>query len=83
MKKAEKDKLEKALNSYLENIHKIYVTGDFREESFYPSVKGLIERCSQCSREGSQERRIKSSILWWTFPLENKRSLVCGCQGLP
>jgi predicted helicase len=47
MKKAEKDKLEKALNSYFKEIHKIYVAGDFREESFYSSLKTLIEGCSQ------------------------------------
>lgn len=47
MKKAEKDKLEKALNSYFKEIHKIYVAGDFREESFYPSLKALVEECSQ------------------------------------
>jgi len=47
MKKAEKSKLEKALNSYFKEIHKIYVAGDFREESFYSSLKALIEECSQ------------------------------------
>ncbi|MGQ9546608.1 MAG: type ISP restriction/modification enzyme [Dehalococcoidia bacterium] len=49
MKKAEKDKLEKALNSYFKEIHKIYVAGNFREESFYSSLKTLIEGCSQFS----------------------------------
>ncbi len=47
MKKAEKDKLEKALTSYFKEIHKIYVAGDFREESFYSSLKVLIEECSR------------------------------------
>jgi len=47
MKKAEKDKLEKALNSYFKEIHKIYVAGDFREESFYSSLKALVEKHSQ------------------------------------
>jgi len=47
MKKAEKDKLEKALNSYFKEIHKIYVAGDFREESFYSILKTLVEQCSQ------------------------------------
>jgi len=47
MKKAEKGKLERALNSYFEEIHKIYAAGDFREESFYSSLKALIEQCSQ------------------------------------
>ena len=47
MKKAEKDKLEKALNSYFQEIHRIYVAGDFREESFYSNLKTLVEQCSQ------------------------------------
>ena len=47
MKKAQKDKLEKALNSYFKEIHKIYVAGDFREESFYSPLKALVEECSQ------------------------------------
>jgi len=47
MKRAEKDKLERALNSYFEEIHKIYVAGEFREESFYSSLKALIEECCQ------------------------------------
>jgi hypothetical protein len=47
MKKMQKDKLEKALNSYFGEIHKIYVAGNFREESFYASLKALIEECSQ------------------------------------
>jgi len=47
MKKIQKDRLERALNSYFEEIHKIYVAGDFREESFYSSLKALVEQCSQ------------------------------------
>lgn len=47
MNKAEKAKLEKAFNIYFKEIHKIYTGGNFREESFYPSFKGLIEECSQ------------------------------------
>jgi predicted helicase len=47
MKKAEKDKLERSLTSYFKEIHKIYVAGDFREESFYSSLKALIEECCQ------------------------------------
>jgi hypothetical protein len=43
MKKAEKGKLERTLNSYFKEIHKIYVASDFREESFYPCLKALIE----------------------------------------
>jgi type I restriction-modification system DNA methylase subunit len=47
MKKAERDKLERFLNNYFKEIHKIYVAGDFREESFYSVLKTLIEQCSQ------------------------------------
>jgi len=47
MKKAEKGKLERALDSYFKEIHKIYVAGDFREESFYSCLKALVEACSQ------------------------------------
>ena len=47
MEKAQKDKLEKALTSYLEEIYEIYVAGDFREESFYSILKTLVEQCSQ------------------------------------
>ena len=47
MKKAQRGKLEKTLNNYLKEIHKIYVAGNFREESFYSSLKMLIEECSQ------------------------------------
>jgi type I restriction-modification system DNA methylase subunit len=47
MKKTEKDKLEKALTTYFKEIHRIYTERDFREESFYPSFKRLIENCSQ------------------------------------
>jgi len=47
MKKTERGKLEKALSSYFKEIHTIYTGGDFREESFYHALKGLIEECSQ------------------------------------
>jgi len=47
MNKPSKTKLEKTLTSYFKEIHKVYTGGDFREESFYPSLKTLIERCSQ------------------------------------
>jgi len=47
MKKAEKDKLERILASYFREIHRIYVAGDFREESFYSILKTLVEQCSQ------------------------------------
>jgi len=47
MKKAEKDKLEIVLNNYFGEIHKIYVAGGFREESFYSTLETLVKQCSQ------------------------------------
>jgi predicted helicase len=47
MNKSERGKLEKAFSSYFKEIHKIYIVGDFREESFYPSLKSLIEECAR------------------------------------
>lgn len=47
MNKTEKIKLERVLIAYFKEIHKIYTGGDFREESFYPSLKSLIEECSK------------------------------------
>jgi hypothetical protein len=49
MNKKGRDKLEKALKTYFREIHGIYVGGNFREESFYPSLKGLMEDYSQLS----------------------------------
>ena len=46
MTRTEKVRLEKALSSYFGDIHKIYFDGNFREESFYPTLKGLLEECS-------------------------------------
>lgn len=45
MKKTEKEKLKKILSLYFKEIHKIYITGNFSEDSFYPSLKALIEKC--------------------------------------
>jgi hypothetical protein len=47
MNRVTRDKLEKVLSVYFKDIHKIYTDGDFREESFYPSFKRLIEDCSK------------------------------------
>lgn len=41
-----KNKLERSLSRYFREIHKIYMNGDFREESFYSSLKELIEECA-------------------------------------
>ena len=50
MNKTERIKLEKTLASYFKEIHKIYTGGDFREESFYSSLKSLIEECCKLFR---------------------------------
>jgi type I restriction-modification system DNA methylase subunit len=47
MNKTERIKLEKFLVVYFKAIHKIYTDGDFREESFYSSLKRLFEDCSK------------------------------------
>ena len=47
MNKRERAKLEKAFNTYFKEVHKIYTRGNFREESFYPALKRLIEECSR------------------------------------
>jgi hypothetical protein len=47
MNKKERGKLEKYLTIYFREIQKIYIDGNFREESFYPSSKRLIEDCSR------------------------------------
>jgi len=49
MTKTETVELEKALKTYFKKVHEIYVGGDFREESFYPALKVLIEKCLQLS----------------------------------
>jgi len=65
MKKAEKDKLEKALISYFREIHKIYVAGEFREESFYPSLKELAKECSELFPLQGKAGVLGSSPLKW------------------
>jgi len=47
MSKVERGKLEKAIGIYFQEIHQVYTAGDFREESFYPALKKLIEGCSR------------------------------------
>lgn len=47
MEKKQTSKLEKCLTSYFKDIHAIYTHGNFREESFYPSLKSLLEDCSK------------------------------------
>ncbi len=47
MNKKKRVKLERALSTYFREIHKIYVSGDFREESFYSSFKRLVEECCE------------------------------------
>jgi len=43
MNMAERERLEKILKIYFQQIYQIYSTHDFREESFYPYLKILIE----------------------------------------
>ncbi|MBI3008443.1 MAG: DNA methyltransferase, partial [Candidatus Omnitrophica bacterium] len=42
-----RDNIKKILTVYLKEIHKIFTDGNFREESFYPSLKNLFEQCAQ------------------------------------
>ncbi|MEW6189552.1 MAG: type ISP restriction/modification enzyme [Actinomycetota bacterium] len=41
------DKLKRYLENYLKKIHKVYIDGDFTEESFYSALSYLIEECSK------------------------------------
>jgi len=43
MKKTLESKLEKALRAYFQEIYEIYTGEQFREESFYPALKTLLE----------------------------------------
>jgi len=47
MNRTERGKLEKACSAYFKEIHTIYTGGSFREESFYPALKELIEECAR------------------------------------
>ena len=47
MKKAQKAILEKAIRGYFKEIHNIYTSNAYREESFYPSLKKLFEESSK------------------------------------
>ncbi len=47
MNKTEKVKLEKALKTYFKEIYDIYIEEKFREESFYSSLKLLLEEYSR------------------------------------
>jgi len=46
MRRTERTKLQRALDEYFREIHSVYTCGKFREESFYPCLKTLLERCS-------------------------------------
>ncbi len=45
--KSKEAQLRRVLAKYFDEIHGIYSGGDFREESFYPALKRLIEECSE------------------------------------
>ena len=47
MTNPERAKLQKIISTYINELHAIYTGGNFREESFYPSLKDLFERCSE------------------------------------
>ncbi|MFQ5870480.1 MAG: hypothetical protein ACE5JC_11310, partial [Candidatus Zixiibacteriota bacterium] len=77
MKRAQKGKLERALKAYFKEIHKIYTGGGFREESFYPALKGLVEECSRLlPLEGDELSRLKG------IPLEKRRESSSGEAGV-
>jgi type I restriction-modification system DNA methylase subunit len=54
MKRAEENNLQRTLSSYFKEIHKIYTGDSFREESFYPALKKLIEECSKFFVKGEK-----------------------------
>ena len=53
MNKTEKDTWQNILTTYLQELHAIYAAGNFREESFYPAMKDLFEKCSQILSVGA------------------------------
>jgi predicted helicase len=53
MNKTEKDTWQNILTTYLKELHAIYAAGNFREESFYPAMKDLFEKCSQIFSVGA------------------------------
>ncbi|MDZ7260500.1 MAG: N-6 DNA methylase [candidate division KSB1 bacterium] len=65
MSKTEITKLEKALTVYFREIHQIYTGGNFREESFYPALKRLIENSFQLFQipTPSQSGQARTSVL--------------------
>jgi type I restriction-modification system DNA methylase subunit len=44
MTNPERAKLQKIISTYLKELHEIYMGGNFREESFYPALKEVLER---------------------------------------
>jgi len=47
MDKKKENQLKDAIINYFEEIQRIYIAGDFTEESFYPGLKRLIEECAR------------------------------------
>ncbi|MEA3487979.1 MAG: DNA methyltransferase, partial [Euryarchaeota archaeon] len=60
MNKQENAKLRKILTAYLKELHVIYTSGNFREESFYPALKALFEEYSHVF---SDEEAAKALVL--------------------
>jgi len=47
MNNAQKEKLEKLLNGYFGEIHRLFLAGGFTEASFYPCLQSLMSECSK------------------------------------
>ena len=58
MNKTENATLQKILTAYLKELHGIYAGGNFREESFYLSLKDLFENCSQLFSGGENAKAL-------------------------
>jgi len=67
MMKKQKDKLKRLISNYFKEIHKIYVSGGFREESFYPCFKRLVEECSRLILTKKVRKGIRCVIMWCMF----------------
>ena len=60
-------RLKRLISNYFKEIHKIYVSGGFREESFYPCFKRLVEECSRLILTKKVRKGIRCVIMWYMF----------------
>lgn len=60
-------RLKRLISNYFKEIHKIYVSGGFREESFYPCFKRLVEECSRLILTKKVRKGIRCVIMWCMF----------------